>query len=138
MLNALVLTVFVETVGMMGSDAIQCDFPGQNPAEKSIRVVLDPRPSLKDQPGLFRVMMDLNGRVSVKASAQPIQSTDDRDVLIRGITKRKSMYTIGLRDDGKAALNMQMRQAGAEDVSKSTRLGECRGHEAHLERWLPL
>ena len=138
MLNALILTVFVETFAPMGSTAIHCDFPGRDAAETSIHVTLDPQPSLKDQPGLYRVTMGLNGRMSLKASAQPIHSTEDRDILIRGITARKSMYTIGLRDDGVAALNMQTKRAGDDEVSKATRIGACRNFEAQLDRWLPL
>ena len=135
MFKAFIVTVLVEAFST-GSPKIQCDFPGVDAAEKPIRVLLEPRPSLKDQPGLFRVIMDLNGKMSLKAAAQPILSTEDRDILIRGITKKQSMYTIGLRDDGKAALNMQTRPLGGGEARKSTRLGECHGHEAHLEKWL--
>ena len=136
MLNTLILMAFVETMTSQ-ENAIHCEFPGKEAAQSSIHVVLDPRPSLKDQPGLYRVVMEMNGRMSLEAAAQPILSTDERDVLIRGITKRKSMYTIGLRDDGKAALNMQTRQEGASEILKSTRLGACRGFKSYLERWLP-
>lgn len=86
---------------------------------------------------MFRVMMMMNDRLSLKAAAQPILSTEDRDILIRGTTRRKSMYTIGIRDDGNAALNMQTRDARTNDVSKSTRVGTCHGHETVIERWLP-
>ena len=136
MLNTLILMAFVETIASQGS-AIHCEFPGKEAAQKPIHVVLEPRPSLKDQPGLFRVVMEMNGRMSLKAAAQPILSTGERDVLIRGTTRRNSMYTIGLRDDGKAALNMQTRQAGDSETLKSTRIGACRGYMPYLERWLP-
>ena len=136
MLKALVLTSLVEAFSP-GTTPIQCEFPGLDATEKPITVQLEPRPSLKDQPGLFRVIMDLNGRLSLRASAQPILSTEDRDILIRGITKKKSMYSLGIRDDGKAALNIQLRLAGANEVSKSTRVGQCQGMQAHIDRWLP-
>ena len=138
LLNALILTVFVDFTGQMGSTAIHCDFPGATPEDKPIRVVLDPHPSLKDQPGLYRVMMDLNGLVSLKAAAQPIQTTEDRDILIRGARGKAATFTIGLRDDGRAAFNMQTRGAEDANVKKSTRIGACRGYEAHLNKWLPL
>ena len=82
MLNALILFVLVETA--TGGTAINCDFPGEDVAQKPIHVVLEPRPSLKDRPGLFRVRMLMNGRISLTGAAQPIPTTDERDVLIRG------------------------------------------------------
>lgn len=136
MLNALILVAFVETFGT-GPTAIKCDFPGEAMTQKPIQIVLEPRPSLKDRPGLFRVAMVLNGQTSMKALAQPIAGTDDRDIMIRGISRRKSTVTIGLRDDGAAALNMKTRKSGSDEVSQSTRLGECRDFETHINRWLP-
>lgn len=134
MLNALILFVFVETVAANGT-TIQCEFPGEKLSETAIRVELKPQPSLKDQPGLFRVMMKLNGKASFKASAQPIASTAERDVMFRGKPGSRSIYTVGLRDDGTAAFNMKTRDADA--VKTQTRLGACHGFETHIERWLP-
>lgn len=136
MLGAMLFSVMLSGVEAE-TRSITCEFPGRDSAEKRIIVTLEPRPSLKDQPGKFRVIMDLNERVTVRAAAAPITSTEERDILIRGITRKKSMYTIGLRDDGAAALNMQTKKAGAEEVTKSTRTGTCRGFDALLEKWLP-
>lgn len=129
MLKAMIVTMVMEALAP-GTEAIRCEFPSDDNTKQPISVVLDPRPSLKDQPGLFRVMMDLNGALSVRAAAQPIMTTDERDVLVRGITPRKSVYTIGLRDDGMAALNMKTESAD------QTRVGACRNFESHFERWL--
>lgn len=118
-------------------EPIQCHFPSVDAASQAIRVTLDPRPSLKDQPELWRVIMQMNGKLSVRASAQPIDGTRERDILIRGVTKRKSTYIIGLRDDGTAALNMATRMDGNGDPRKETRQGVCHGFEAHINRWLP-
>lgn len=137
MLNTLILLMFVESFGAMQTEAISCDFPGLDVAERSIHVVLAPRPSLKDQPGLYRVMMEMNGQVTLRAAARPIHSTDDRDVLIRSVVGQRSVYSIGLRDDGKAALNMQTRRSGETEIDKSTRIGECYGYERFINRWLP-
>ena len=134
MLKALILTLLSNSYG--ASAPITCNFPADADGEKSIYVVLEPRPSLKDQPGLFRVIMDLDGRGRLRAAAQPIHATDDRDILIRGMTRRKSMYTIGLREDGTAAFNIQ--DVSKEEVEKTTRIGACRGHEAHIDRWLSM
>ena len=100
--------------------------------------MLEPKPSLKDQPGLFRVQMDLNGKVSVTASAQPILATEDRDIMIRGLSEKQAMYTIGFREDGRAALNMEMLRESDSKILTATRIGACRDFEAHLDRWLPL
>jgi hypothetical protein len=135
MLKAMILTLIVDTLGM-GSDDIKCNFPGNESTDKPIQVVLNPRPSLKDQPGLFRVIMEMNGAMSVRAAAQPIDSTTDRDIIIRGRTAGKSIYTIGLRDDGNAALNMKTRRADDPDVHEATRVGTCRNYQEYIDRWL--
>ena len=134
MLTALLLATTINGYGI--GTPITCNFPAETPGGKAINVVLDPRPSLKDQPGLYRVFMDFDGIVSVRAAAQPISTTDERDILIRGMTHRNAMYSIGLRDDGVAAFNIQ--PLDTETGKKSTRLGECRGHEAHIDRWLSM
>ena len=51
------------------------------------------------------------------------------------ITAKKNMYSIGLRADGTAALNIQ-RSNEEKLVDKRTRIGECRGHETYIDRWL--
>lgn len=126
----LIVSMFMEALAPEAA-AIKCEFPAETVTEKAISITLEPRPSLKDQPGLFRVLMDLNhGAVSVRAAAQPITSTDDRDILVRGVTARRSIYTIGLREDGMAALNMKTKSAD------TTRVGACRNFETHFNRWL--
>jgi hypothetical protein len=136
MLNALILFVFVESAATENG-TIRCEFPGKEGNEKPIHVVLEPNPSLKDQPGLYRVMMELNGRPSLRALAQPITTTAERDVMIRGLHGETTLYTVGLRDDGTAALNLKFGRSRDELENKLTRTGECRGFEAHLNRWLP-
>ena len=136
MLNALILFVFVESAATENG-TIRCEFPGKEGNEKPIHVVLEPNPSLKDQPGLYRVMMELNGRPSLRALAQPITTTAERDVMIRGLHGETTLYTVGLRDDGTAALNLKFGRSRDELENKLTRTGECRGFEAHLNRCLP-
>lgn len=136
MLNALILFVFVETAAS-GNTAIRCDFPGKEVAEKPISVLLEPRPSLKDQPGLYRVMMMMNGQISLNGTAQPILTTKERDVIIRGVKGETSMYSIGLSDDGSAAFNVQTRRSTDGTVRKLTRIGVCHDFETHIKRWLP-
>ena len=133
MLSALLLSLAVN--GTDGSAPITCTFPSTHSEQKTIHIVLEPRPSLKDQPGLYRVMMDFDGHLTVRASAQPILATADPDILIRGTTSKQNMYSLGLRADGAAAFNIQ-RQDEENLVDKRTRIGECRGHEAHILRWL--
>ena len=133
MLTALLLTLAIN--GNDGEPAIICNFPPTRIDQKPINIVLEPRPSLKDQPGLYRVMMDFDGALTVRASAQPIQATEAPDILIRGFTGKQNIYSLGLRADGTAAFNIQ--QPSEEKlVDERTRIGECRGHEAHIHRWL--
>lgn len=135
MLTLLVAMIMqIETLGQSGP--IHCDFPSPDGGASMIYVELEPRPSLKDQPGLYRVAMTLNGQGPLHASAKPIVSTLDRDVLIQGRTKRHHTYSLGLRDDGKAALNISKPGASAEEVVKTTRIGDCHGHSVHLQKWL--
>ena len=136
MLNALITLVFVESIAVE-SGAIRCEFPGKEGNERPIHVVLEPNPSLKDRPGLYRVMMELNGRPSLRALAQPIATTAERDVMIRGQHGETTLYTVGLRDDGTAALNLKFGRSRDELENRLTRTGECRGFEAYLNRWLP-
>ena len=133
MLTALLLSLTVN--GNDGAPSIHCTFPPTHSDQKPIHIVLEPRPSLKDQPGLYRVMMDFDGHLTVKASARPILATTAPDILIRGTTQKRNMYSLGLRADGTAAFNIQQ-PSEEKVVDKRTRIGECRGHEAHIHRWL--
>src|SRR6056297_1549484 len=133
MLTALLLSLAV--IGTDGPPPFTCTFPSESEEQKPIRIVLQPKPSLKDQPGLYRVFMRFDEQVSIRASAQPIAATTDPDILIRGVTAKRNTYSLGLRADGKAAFNIQ-RSAEQNQVDKATRIGECRGFETHLHRWL--
>ena len=132
----LLVAMIMQTISLGPDGPIHCDFPSTDGASALISVELEPRPSLKDQPGLYRVAMKLNGQGPLRASAKPIASTQDRDVLIQGRTKRHHTYSLGLRDDGKAALNISRPGASADEVIKTTRIGDCHGHKAHIQRWL--
>lgn len=115
---------------------IECRFPGTDAAEKTIRILLEPKPSLKDQPGLYRVIMEMNERVSLRASARPISSTSERDILLHAVTRKKSVYSLGLRDDGRAALNIRKPDPDGGEADKSTRMGHCSNFKEHMDRWL--
>lgn len=133
----LLVAMMMQTISLGPDGPIHCDFPSPDGISSLIYVELEPRPSLKDQPDAFRVAMTLNGQGPLRASAKPIASTQDRDVLIQGRTKRHHTYSLGLREDGKAALNISKPGASAEEVVKTTRIGDCHGHSTHLNRWLP-
>lgn len=135
MLTVLV-AMMMQTLSLGPDGPIYCDFPSHDGASKMIYIELEPRPSLKDQPDLFRVAMKLNGKGPLRASAQPITSTQDRDVLIQGRSKQRYTYSLGLRDDGKAALNISKPGASSAEVIKTTRTGDCHGHRLHMQRWL--
>ena len=133
----LLVAMIMQTATLGTGGPIHCDFPSPDGASKLIYVELEPRPSLQDQPGDFRVAMKLNGEGTLRASAKPIASTQDRDVLIQGRTVRHLTYSLGLRDDGKAALNISTPGASDAEVIKTTRIGDCHGHTVHMQRWLP-
>lgn len=133
MIKAMLLAMSASSYS--GETPITCVFPSLGAHQKSLRIVLDPKPSLKDQPGLYRVMIDFGSDVTIRAAAQPLHTTEADDILIRGGTRNKQLYTIGLRADGYAAFNIR-NLGGGNEVDKRTRIGECHGHEAHVARWL--
>lgn len=108
---------------------IHCDFPSPIEGGKNLRVLLDPMPSLKDQPGLYRVILRVEGNTPLKAAAQPVNSTPDRDVVIRAKTAPETTLSLGMRDDGTAALTLTN--------TATTRIGACTGLTPHINRWLP-
>jgi len=129
MLNALILMLMSGALVEAPGNVIRCEFPSTAEIGKPISVSVSPRPSLRDRPGLFRATMQLNGTDALPASIHPIRATDARDVMIR--TKAgTSIVSIGLRDDGRAALKMAL---GGEE---KTRVGECHGDLKYINRWL--
>ncbi|MEO1238145.1 MAG: hypothetical protein AAFW64_00500 [Pseudomonadota bacterium] len=95
----------------------------------TIAVTLDPVPSLKDRPGLYRVMMGI-GDNKLTANAQPMTETVEDDVMFRAKAGNNAVYTLGLRRDGAAA--MYVVQQGAN----VTLTGQCQRHERWFHGWL--
>ena len=62
MLGTLAVVAMLQGYNVQGN-AIECVFPPTGTGSKTIRVSLEPSPSLKDRPGLFRVMMTFSGSV---------------------------------------------------------------------------
>ena len=135
MLETIVVIAMLQSVESL-PQGIHCQFSAPPEGGKTVSVVLDPMPSLKDQPGLYRVMMEIEGKMTLKAAVQPITSTDDRDVLIRAKSEQAAVVTLGMRADGVAALTMSTPGATTE-TRQSTRIGACNGAEHHINRWLP-
>lgn len=119
------LFALITAAALGGGETIACTFTAGTVAEP-VAVTLEPVPSLKDRPGLYRVMLHL-GAHKLRANAQPIATTAEADVMIRAKAGAETYYTIGLRDDGAAA--MHVAQAGAG----RTLTGLCQ----HQERWFP-
>ena len=109
-----------------------CNFPADSAEDRGVTLMLDDRPSLIDQPGLFRVELRMNGDETLRATAQPIETTGGRDALVVARPKTDTVLTVGFRDDGKAALSLRDRVTGSEQ----TMVGTCRGFEGPLNRWL--
>ena len=93
MLVSLILTTLIESV-TLAPRPISCSFPAETPGEKPIEIVMKARPSLKDLPGLYRVEMSVDKR-KLKAAAQPIVSTETRDVLVRANRNKTVYYAVG-------------------------------------------
>jgi len=110
-----------------GEPEIACTFKGDTMDEPVVSVTLEPVPSLKDRPGLHRVMMKVDD-AKVRANAQPIDATVETDVMIRARTRSDTLLTIGLREDGVAAIHV----VGGE--TELTLHGRCEQHE----EWFPL
>jgi len=125
------LVMMLQTIDA-GPSGFSCDFPAANAAEKGITLTLNDRPSLKDQPGLYRVEMRMNGDDKVLATAQPITTTDERDALVLARPHGEAVVTVGFREDGKAALSLR----ASPSAEAQTMIGTCRGFEGPLNRWL--
>jgi hypothetical protein len=134
MLEAMLLGAFLETQGL-GPRPVACSFPGTEAEERAIEIVLTPRPSLKDVPGLYRVEMAVNGGARLRAAAQPIATTDGRDVLVQARSGSKTHYTVGIDAEGRAALNVMIDERPEAEPREAMRTGHCRNHEAYIERW---
>ena len=120
---------------------IVCDFRPDQPGAAILSVRMTPVPSLKDRREVWRVKMELSaaattGRMRVRASAKPIEQTEERDVLIRGVSRSQTRFTLGLRDDGVAALSIIQPATDTTAQTEETRVGTCSNVEDHLGQWL--
>ncbi len=129
----LILLAMIETTGF-GDPKMHCTFPPDRPGDKAIEIVMQGRPSLKDLPGLYRVELKVNGN-GMKAAAQPILGTEEKDVLVRAATNETTFYAIGFDDRGLAALNVVWAEAGRNPETQMTRTGHCRNFERYIQTW---
>lgn len=134
MFGALLLGALVDTIGV-GGRPVACTFPGRTIEETSIEVVMTPKPSLKDLPGLYRVEMDVNGAFTLTAAAQPIRATDIQDVIVRGTRGDHTHFTLGFDANGQAALNIMVDDGPDQSPREATRAGQCRNYERAIQRW---
>lgn len=133
MLTALIATALIESA-TLAPRPMACAFPAKAPDQDHIEIEMTARPSLKDLPGLFRVRMSIDGR-ALRASAQPIGATKDRDVLIRATRSGTVHYALGVDERGLAALNVVLQGETGDAASQTTRIGRCRGHERYIRNW---
>ena len=134
-ITAFLATAFIESF-TPGPRMLACTFPAPTPEQAAISVEVEARPSLMDRDNQFRVLVHLGDERQVGGLAQPIDRTDDRDVLIRAQTSTEMFYTIGLRDDGLASLNLLRVGQKTEVEPTETRRGECRDYQQVLDSWL--
>ncbi|MEL7461690.1 MAG: hypothetical protein AAFX59_00495 [Pseudomonadota bacterium] len=115
---------------LAGSAPITCTMTARDTDQPlTISVSLDPVPSLKDRPGLYRVMMDVGG-TTLSANAQPMHDTAEDDVMFRAKAGTHTFYTLGLRHDGAAAMYV------ARQGANVTLTGHCQHHERWFPGWL--
>ncbi len=126
-----VLVMMLQSIDA-GPAGFSCDFPAASAAEQGVTLTLSDRPSLKDQPGLYRVEMRMNGDDRVLATAQPITTTGERDALVLARPHGDTVVTVGFREDGMAALSLR----DSPTAEAQTLIGTCRGFEGPLNRWL--
>jgi hypothetical protein len=137
MVTAMILTTLIETLGL-GPRPLACSFPGPSSREIPIEVVVRPKPSLKDIPGLYRAEMIVNEILRLPAAAQPIITTETRDVMIRAAEGEHTFYTVGFDDRGRAALNIMITSDPDTVPHEATRTGRCRDFERYIQRWSAL
>lgn len=129
------ITTLLESFGL-GPQPVACSFPAIEGDATSIEVVMHPRPSLKDLPGLYRVEMAVNGQLRLPAAAQPITTTPGRDILVRGVMDASVFYTVGFDSNGAAALNVMWAETGEGPPREITRTGSCTNYERVIDKWL--
>lgn len=134
-ISALMVTALLEHL-TPGPRMASCTFPPTEPGGRPITVSVEPRPSLMDVEHRFRVRLHLGGEAHIAGLAQPIDRTEERDVLIRARASGEFSYTIGVRDDGLAALNLLPLGGIVEGQRAETRKGACRGFSLLLDAWL--
>lgn len=126
--TAMVLAL-LGTAAITDDNEIHCDFRGGG--TDGVYIVLEPSPSLWDRPDQFRLRVTMNDRTML-AKARPIADTQDRDVMINTTGKRSRALSIGLREDGRAALNIR-----SQNAEPRTLRGACNGNLEVIDRWLP-
>jgi hypothetical protein len=135
-ITAFLVTAFIEAMSP-GPRMLACTFPAPSPDERPISLAVEARPSLMDRVDQFRVSVHLADEGEFGGLAQPIDRTDARDVLIRARASDETFYTIGLRDDGLAALNLlKVRTEAEQSRMVETRKGACRDFKRVLDTWL--
>ena len=132
----LILTMLLETLGTEPRP-LACTFPADRPDRSHLEVLVTARPSLKDLPGLYRVRMEVDGKLHISGAAQPLSSTEGRDVIVRATMDRQVYYTLGVDETGAAALNVMDTAVVDEEPAEVTRVGHCRNYQPYLRTWAP-
>ncbi len=115
-----------------------CHFPSTSPDQKAIHVRIEDTPSLNDRPDHIRVDMALNDKVVMRAAARPITDTEENDMLVLGKNDIRDVYTLGFREDGKAAFSIRLAKDNGALSEGITRIGECYGVAPYLKKWLSI
>ena len=124
------LFALLTAFSMSGDAPISCAMTARDTDQPiTISVTLEPVPSLKDRPGLYRVMMGI-GDTKLTANAQPMTDTTEDDVMFRAKAGSETSYTLGLRRDGAAAMYV------ARQGANVTLTGHCQRHERWFHGWL--
>ncbi len=131
MLGALIVTTLLDGIGF-GQRPLACSFPPPEPVQTPITLTVIDRPSLKDLPGLYRAEMDVNDKISLMATAQPLTAQGTRGAIVRAKVNETTYYVLGFDETGRAALNVTWDETPPRQM---TRTGQCRNYERYIRRW---
>lgn len=137
MIKGVLLGAFFELSGG-GAHPMACTFPAHDRGTKPLEIMVEAHPSLKDLPGLYQVGISLDGSRWLRAKAQPIGSTDGRDVMVRARQGASRFVTLGVDSLGRAALNISLSGEAGGLVPEFTRNGYCTNFERYINRWTRL
>ncbi|MEL6168494.1 MAG: hypothetical protein AAFR35_07365 [Pseudomonadota bacterium] len=133
-LLALLATGAIDSVALPVSGPLECRFqPESGAAPISLRVAPVP---MQHATGLHGVEMTVDDKMTLQGVAGAITTTPQRDVMIRGMAERRVIYTLGVAENGDAALNVLWATTKESPLAQVTHIGRCHDAGDLIGRWL--